>query len=434
MQEQKIINLLKKEMVVAMGCTEPAAAALAGAKAKELLGKLPEKVTVYSSRDMIKNAMGVGIPNCSLHGIQAAVCLGICGGSSKNGLSILSVVTAEQQKTAAEMAKNTTLEMASGVPPVYIRVLVEAGGKVAESTISHEHDCFTSLICDGVQLCNNSTNTEDAKAALECMSFDEISNLSIQVILDFANNVDPDEVQFVLDGANINMALAQHSIDNAYGLLVGKTVLSGMTEKTHSITEAIARGAGLAAAASDARMSGCAEAVVINSGSGNQGITCSVPVLTLAMYLCSSREKTIRALCISQIIALSLTAKKDRLSALCGAFTAAIGAGCGYVYLLDGGEKEMDMTLRTMVANLMGIVCDGAKQTCALKIYSCIEAAGLSCRLALEGKAPSSESGIVGGNSAQTIAHLSKISHEGMLETDKTILEIMLASGHKPQI
>ena len=305
---------------------------------------------------------------------------------------------------------------------MYIRVTLTGGGHRVSCEISYKHDQFTSLIKDGEELCAAALTG----ALRESVSREELSALSIADALAFAEAVPLEEVDFVLGGARINMELALHAAEHPYGLSVGRIVLAGIPDKLHTLDDAVRKGAGLAASASDARMSGCPKAVVINSGSGNQGITCSVPLVTVADYLKCGEEKLTRALCLSQLVALTLTAKKDRLSALCGAFTAAIGTACGFVYLLGGGRAEMDMTVRTMVANLTGIVCDGAKKTCALKIYSCIEAAGLSCRLALEGQAPSNESGIIGQDAIQTIDHLARISHEGMLETDKTILSIML--------
>jgi L-cysteine desulfidase len=423
MEIQDYVELLKREMVVAMGCTEPAAAALAGGKAMQLLGCAPETVQVYSSRDMIKNAMGVSIPNCTMRGIQAAVCLGICGGDPDNGLSILSVVTDEQRAAAAELTRVTTLELEENVPPVYIKVALAGGGHSAVCAVAHQHDRFVTLRKDDkVLLAAGDREIDNKSSGMRKLEAD----LSVADILAFADNVPLDDVSFVLQGAKINLSLACHAVENEYGLSVGKAVLGTNPEAPRSFSDAVHQAAGLAAAASDARMSGCAREVIINSGSGNQGITCSVPVLKVALFLGCSEEKLTRALCVSQLVALSLTVRKGRLSALCGAFTAAIGTSCGFVYLLGGREKEMDMAIRAMVANLTGIVCDGAKQTCALKIFSCVEAAGLSCQLAFQGQAPGGESGIVGNNSAETIDHLSRLSHEGMVNTDRTILSIML--------
>lgn len=424
MENHSYIQLLKKEMVVAMGCTEPAAAALAGGKAAQLLGCRPETVHIFASRDMIKNAMGVSIPNCTLRGIQAAVCLGICGGDPDKGLSILSVVTDAQRAAAAELSRLTRLELIENVPPVYIKVALEGGGHTAVCAVAHQHDRFFTLTKDGVE----QLNTVEEKSALSNESAMSEADLTVPKILAFADAVSPEEAAFVLQGARTNLALACHSVENEYGLTVGKAVLGDEPQAPRTFSEAVHQAAGLAAAASDARMSGCAWAVVINSGSGNQGITCSVPVLKVAEFLGSSEERLTRALCVSQLVALSLTACKGRLSALCGAFTAAIGTGCGFTYLMGGGQAELDMVIRTMVANLTGIVCDGAKQTCALKIFSCVEAAGLSCQLAFHGQAPGSESGIVGDDSTETIDHLSRLSREGMTATDHTILSIMLGT------
>jgi L-cysteine desulfidase len=432
MNTQKITRLLKKEMIVAMGCTEPAAAALAGAKAVELLGVFPETAVVYASRDMIKNAMGVGIPNCGLCGIQAAVALGICGGKADNGLSILSVVTSEQQKQADTFASMVSLKMVEGVPPVYIKVALKGHGHTASCEISREHDCFTSMVRDGNELCIERTTQGDKEDA-EYLSDGEVASLTIPAILAYADSVPVSDIRFVIDGAFTNMKVARHAIEKSYGLSVGKIALEGTHNKPTSLPEAISIGASLAAAASDARMAGCPLPVVINSGSGNQGITCTIPILIMAEYLGSEESRLAQALCISQLVALSLTARKDRLSALCGAFTAAIGTSCGMVFLLGGGGEQMDMAVKTMVANLTGIICDGAKMTCALKIYSCIEAAGLSCRLACKGLSPGTESGIIGEDSLQTIDYLSRISHEGMIETDRTILDIMLEKQRRDE-
>jgi len=418
---ENYVRLLKKEMVVATGCTEPAAAALAGGKAMQLLGCKPEAVHIYSSRDMIKNAMGVNIPNSTLRGIQAAVCLGICGGDPDKGLSILSVITDQQYSAAAELLSHTTLELTENVPPVYLKVALVGKGHSAVCVVAHQHDRFTVLVKDGIELY---IDKEDA--CQSCETSIPVTTITVPNILAFADTVPLEEVRFVLEGAEINLTLASHSIENEYGLAVGRAVLGSEPRQPCSFSDAVHQAAGLAAAASDARMSGCPMEVVINSGSGNQGITCSVPVLKVGEFLHSSEEQMTRAMCVSQLIAISLTARKGRLSALCGAFTAAIGTSCGFVYLLGGRQKEMDMVIRTMIANLAGIICDGAKQTCALKIFSCVEAAGLSCQLAFQGQAPGSESGIVGDDCAKTIDHLSRLSHEGMTVTDRTILSIMM--------
>ena len=421
MENNQIVRLLKKEMVVAMGCTEPAASALAGSKARQLLGCDPDSLTVYASRDMVKNAMSVGIPNCSEKGILAAVCLGVFSESDDRSLSILSRVTEAQRARAAELAGKGKLELMEQVPPVYVEVHLSGGGHTAACTVSREHDHFSYLMRDGEVLLEEKT---DAPVRQEDFGF--MATITLEEVVDFAKTVDKDQVAFVLDSAKTNWELARYSMDNDYGLRVAQAALADLPETPTTLHAAMLQGAAYAAAGSDARMSGCAKAVVINSGSGNQGITCTVPVLIVGDYLKCSRETMIEALCISELVGLMITYRKDRLSALCGAFTAAMGAGCGMVHLLGGGLKEMDMVIRTMVSDLAGIVCDGAKTSCALKIYSSVEAANLAVRMAFQGDGPGRESGIVGGDAMESIQNLMNISHNGMVDTDKVILSIMM--------
>lgn len=422
MLNDRIVALLKKEMVTAMGCTEPAASALAGSKAAELLGCQPQRVTVYASRDMIKNAMAVGIPNCEERGILTAVCLGVFSQNAAKNLSILSEITEEQREQAAALARASALELKDGVPPVYVRVDAEGEGHKASCTVSYEHDRFTEMSCDGAALLyQNQERAEDGAKDEELLH-----SLTLQQVLDFVKTVDKREVTFVREAAQTNYALACHSLAHGYGLRVGNTALAGLPKEPASLQEAYTFAAAYSAAGSDARMSGCPMPVVINSGSGNQGITCTVPVLMLGKYLHSSEDSLLEALCVSELVGLLITARKDRLSALCGAFTAAMGAGCGMVHLLGGGIQEMNLVIRTMVGNLSGIVCDGAKTSCALKIYSSVEAATLAVRMAFNGEAPGRESGIIGADAMESIENLMNISHNGMVNTDKVILSIML--------
>ena len=420
---EKTLQLLKKEMVIAMGCTEPAAAALAGSKTRELLGCLPESVVAYASRDMVKNTMAVGIPNCDDRGLLTAVCLGVCSENGIQDLSILSDVNDKQRMEAADLIGRSRLELMDGVPPVYVRVEAFAGGHSASCTISLEHDHFSEMIVDGQVLLQEEIHEETTNV-------DELAEyagtLTLDGILAFAAEVKMEDAQFVLDAAKTNMSLAQYSLAHDYGLRIASTVLSDIPEVPTTMSEAMTRACAYAAAGSDARMSGCPRAVVINSGSGNQGITCTVPLLIMSQYLDSSEEKLLQALCISELVGLMITAKKSRLSALCGAFTAAMGTGCGMVHLMDGNIDQMNLVVRTMVANLSGIVCDGAKTSCALKIYSSLQAACLSVRLAFNGEAPGSESGIIGEDAMDSIDNLMYMCRDGMVVTDRTILSIMM--------
>jgi len=427
MDKEKLVSLLKKEMVPAMGCTEPAAAALAGARAREVLGCNVESAQVFASRDMVKNAMGVGLPGCDLKGILAAVALGICGGDTSKSLSILSDISEKQQKDAS--ALKMELSLVSNVPPLFVSVKVYGSGNEALATISCEHDRFSRLELNRTVLLDLPLETsvcEDSSKEKN-LSYEFLKTLKLDDIIEFANEILLNDVLFVLDAVKTNLNIAKHAIVGDFGLQVGKTTLEDCGDKEpSSLSQAFDMAASYAAAGSDARMSGCSMPVVINSGSGNQGITVTVPVYIVGKYLGVSDEKLVRAVCVSQLVGLALTARKNRLSALCGAFTASIGTACAYIYLLGGDRESMDRAVNTMVGNLTGVICDGAKNTCALKIYSCLQASALSVKLALKGFSPGSECGIVGSDSLESIGHLSRISCEGMEQTDKTIMSIMM--------
>ena len=416
--------LLKREMREAMGCTEPAASALAGAKAAELLGRRPLRLEVTTSRDMVKNAMGVGLPNCSLKGIQAAVTLGACGGDARAGLSILSSLDEEQVRCASSTPVSLTL--ASEIPPLYIKVRAVGEGAAAVAVISGEHDRFSRLELNDEVLLD--LPVDACGSALEEDDEQFIGNVSLSQILTWVDEAPPEALELVRWAKETNLAIAEHGMTHPYGLSVGRVAAQGIDERT-TLQEAFAYAGAMAAAASDARMAGCPFAVVINSGSGNQGITLTVPLAVVGAFLHVDDDALHKAMLVAQLVALSLTARKNRLSALCGAFTAAIGTACGYVHLLGGRVEEMDRAFNTMVGNLTGIICDGAKGTCALKIHSCAEAAALAAKLAMCGLAPSSESGIVGRTSSESRDFLERISREGMEEVDKTILSIMMGKS-----
>lgn len=416
------LELLRREVIPAMGCTEPAASALAGAKAKELLEGEVEKVKISASRDMVKNAMGVGIPGCTLKGISAAVALGVAGGDTSKKLSILSSVTPQMAEYASKL--DTELELAKDVPSLYVEVTLESRtGHRVSVAISDEHDSFSRIVVDGRVKADTtaSCHVKKTDTALE--------DVEIPDILGFADSVDPSSLAFLKTAADTNMAIAEYSISHRFGLQVGRVMADGLAYPPDTLDGAFRLGAAYAAAGSDARMSGCPMPVYINSGSGNQGITVTVPVQILGNYLGLPQEKILRAICVSELVGLMLTEKKSRLSALCGAFTASIGTACAYAYLLDGTKDTTDRVINTMVANLTGIICDGAKNTCALKIYSCLEAAAMAVKLALNGRSPGEECGIVGNDSQSSISNLSVISREGMEETDQAIYSIMVDKG-----
>lgn len=422
------IEVLKRELVPAMGCTEPAAAALVGARVRELLGTPPDRIVIRASRNIIKNAMHVGIPNTDLTGVAAAVALGVFKGDSSAGLEILSGIGPVHRSSAAGLLGRgaVSVELAADVPPVFIEVYASAaGGRTALASISREHTRFERVMKDGVPV-------EGAAGSAAAESTDrgqavrpQEADFSIGGIYEFASRVPFEKIAFVLDSADVNMRIARHSMERGYGLAVGPAAL-GAAGSADPVRIALREAAAYAAAASDARMAGCALPVVINSGSGNQGITVSVPLAVLAERLAQDRERLARALCIGHLVAVMLAARKGILSALCGAFTAAIGTACGLVYLQSGSLTQAERAVDLMTGNLFGIVCDGAKATCALKILSCVEAAATSARLALGSCVPPSGIGILGRTTDATVEHIERLATVGMAELDRTVLSIML--------
>ncbi|MFA6821045.1 MAG: serine dehydratase subunit alpha family protein [Sphaerochaetaceae bacterium] len=414
-------HLLKRELMIAMGCTEPAAAALAGAKAKELLSEEALRYEITASRDMVKNALGVALPNSSLMGIQAAVALGVASGEVAKGLAILSEIDEEQQREALEIEVSLTL--ATEAPPLYISVKAIGVNHTSSATISGEHTRFSRLQIDDSLILSLPLEVESDT------SKELIEELSLAQIVEVCEKIEEEEFHFVLEGALTNYKIATVGREIGYGLEVGKIMGEGLPQEATTLEEAYRLGSVYAAAGSDARMAGLPLPVVINSGSGNQGITISLPILVMGRYLKVSNHLLIKSLALSHLVALVLTAKKRRLSPLCGAFTAAIGTACGLTYLQGGDVAALERSVNNMVGDLTGIICDGAKGGCALKIFSSVESAGMSTRLALKGKAPTPLSGIVGKDALQSFANLKLLSHEGMEQTDLTILSIMMGSG-----
>jgi L-cysteine desulfidase len=415
--EKSFLSLFREELVTAMGCTEPAAVALAGAAARESLGAAAlDAVRIRASRDIIKNTMNVGIPNTPLKGITAAAALGIAIGNPAGGLNILSALSEEQEAAAARLTRSgrIKLELVKDVPSVFIEIRLEGGGRAVTARIVDKHDRVEIFDNDKEMVSNHITLT------------DRTELLMPEKIFAFVDAVKLEKIEFLIDAAEVNLNLAEHSASVGYGIKVGKTMLSGGRNEQ----DLFHLGASLAAAASDARMAGCSKPVIINSGSGNQGITVSVPVLVLARGMGKSRDETARALCLSQLIALMLTERKDRLSALCGVFTAAVGTGAGFVRILGGNDQAVICCIKNMIGNLMGMICDGAKGSCALKIYTCVKAAELSARLAMAGNSIPDSEGILADRLEDTLTIVEKISHQGMIPLDETILEVMIEKGN----
>lgn len=417
----QIVALMKREVVPAVGCTEPVAVALCVAKATELLGSLPEKIELLLSGNIIKNAMGVGIPGTGMIGLPIAIALGALVGKSEYSLEVLRDVTPE----AVEEGKRYIAEdriciaLAEDAPSnLHIDVTVHADGHSARVIISGAHTNFIFMEKDGKLVFEKSSDSEYSVA-----SASDDPSLNMRMVYDFATKAPLDEISFILEAKRLNLAAAEHALAGNYGHCLGSTVrmhgdsLFGDTPLAHAIT--------LTSAACDARMGGAMVPVMSNSGSGNQGITATMPVVAYARDIDASEEQTVRALVLSHLTSIYIKQSLGRLSALCGCVVASTGAASGLVYLMGGGYDQVCDAVKNMVANLTGMICDGAKPSCSMKISSGVSTAMMSAMMAMRGFAVTSAEGIISDDVDETIHNLTSIGRDSMQATDKLVLKIM---------
>lgn len=417
----RIIDLIKREVVPAVGCTEPVAVALCVAKATETLGCLPESLSLKLSGNIIKNAMGVGIPGTGMIGLPIAVALGAIVGKSEYGLEVLREVTPEAvalgKKYIGEGRISISLD--SDAPSnLHIDVTAAGEGHNARVVISGSHTNYIFIEKDGSLLFKkNDAPCEAAKGE----TFDP--ELNLRMVYDFAMSAPLDEISFILKARDLNLAAAKFALAGDYGHCLGATVRNfgerffGDTPVAHAIM--------LTSAACDARMGGAMVPVMSNSGSGNQGITATMPVVSYAMDIDASEEQTIRALILSHLTSIYIKQSLGRLSALCGCVVASTGASSALVYLMGGGYKQVCDAVKNMVANLTGMICDGAKPSCSMKISSGVSTAMMSAMLAMKGFGVTSAEGIISDDVDETVHNLTKIGRDAMKATDRLVLEIM---------
>lgn len=415
------IDILQEELIPALGCTEPIAIAYASAKARELLGEFPEKIIAECSGNIVKNVKGVVVPTTkTLRGISAAAVIGAVGGDASKKLEILTSVTEEDLQKAKELLAQGLCEEKLLETPAKLHIIVRmySGEHSSLVEIIHTHTGIVRLEKDGETIFSVPFNAEEQEEGLT-----DRSCLSVEGIYEFAQTVEIDQVKDILDRQiGFNTAIAQEGMHNKYGANVGKSLISAYGDDIKVRARAVT------AAGSDARMSGCEMPVVINSGSGNQGMTVSLPVIEYAHELGVSQEKLYRALCISNLIAIHQKTKIGRLSAYCGAVSAAAGAGAGITYLHGGDVKAISMTITNTLANVAGIVCDGAKPSCAAKIASSVDAAVMAFHMAMENRRFCPGEGIIKADIEDTIDSVSRMAKDGMKETDEEILKIMIDS------
>ena len=409
--------LLKEELIEATGCTEPIALALAAAKARQTLGQMPEEVEVYCSGNIVKNVKAVVVPNSGgLKGIKVAALLGIVAGDADASLQVISHVDDEGRKALNEALEHVRVKviLAERVPPLYIRVKVRNGYNTAEIEIALAHTNVTRVIKNKEVLYSQDYD-RDVIAGIET------DKMNINDIIEYAETVDLDDIRETIERQIAdNTAISNEGLRNNWGERVGQTLLE---EYGNNI---IIRARAAAAAGSDARMNGCAMPVVINSGSGNQGMTVSLPVIEYAKELNCDHDKLLRALVLANLMALHQKKYIGYLSAYCGAVSAGAGAACGICWLLGGTRKQIADTLVNAMATIGGMVCDGAKSSCAGKISLSIEAGIQGMKMAMKGLRYRPGEGIVKEDDDETVREVGRMGNAGMKGTDLEILHIML--------
>lgn len=422
MTNHELLQLLRSEVIPAIGCTEPIAVALCTARAKELLGAEPDSITVHLSKNVYKNALAVGIPNTGMTGLPIAIALGATVGKSEYMLEVLRDATPEAVAYAKEymLRVPATIKVDYEAPSLlYIHVEVSKNTLSAQATIMEEHTHFVENLSDEVQKlkCNES------QKALG-------NDLSLQRVYDFATGIETSNLEFLLEGAQMNTAAAETSFAEQYGHGLGRLLRANTLNATPEMeklfgntlfTKIISYTCG----ACDARMSGAMVQVMSNSGSGNQGISCSIPVYLYAKENNCSKEQTLRALALSNLTVIYIKQSLGRLSALCGCVVAATGSAAGITYLMGGTYDEITYAIKNMIANISGMICDGAKPGCALKVTSGVATAIFSAYLAMQHSYADSTEGIVEDDIDRTIRNLTRIGHDGMKVTDDLILDIM---------
>ena len=420
---EKFIATIKREVLPALGCTEPIAVALASAQAARALGEPPERLKVTVSPNILKNALGVGIPGTGMTGLLIASALGALGGDSSRGLEVLQGLSPERIQAAKEFVREERVEVekCEGEGKLFIDVTAYGKGHRGRSVIRNTHTSVVLVERDGEVLESREAVEGREGEEEECAAVP----MTVEEIFRFATEVPLEKIAFLEEGARLNNHIAQEGLKGSYGLKVGKTLWEnrGFSLMGEGLSlRAIAR----TSAAADARMAGCSLPVMSNSGSGNQGLTVSLPILSVVEDLGLSREKLLRALALGHLTAIHLKSYVGRLSALCGAFLAAIGAGAGITWLLGGGYPHVAATIKNMVGGLAGMICDGAKPGCALKISTALSAAFQASLLSLRNIEISERDGIIENDLEKTIRNVGTIASEGMNETDRLILEIMV--------
>lgn len=430
-REKELIALLHKEVKPALGCTEPIAVALACAKAVELLSEQNEAfdrkhcqmtIRVDVSGNILKNGMGVGIPGTGMIGLRIAAALGAVCGDSSYGLEVLKNLDKESIERAKEIVAqgNVVINVANKCHKLYVKCSIDSGEDTSWCVIEDEHDRIIETGINGKTEKLFTGCDSDIAAEKDTLDY----HLTVKEICEFAETVDFEDIKFILDDKKLNLALAEEGLKGNYGLKVGRTILSNVGEvfSNDFLTYAMA----LTAAASDARMAGCTLPAMSNSGSGNQGITVSMPIIAYALKYNISDEQLARALILSNLIAIHIKGYLGRLSALCGCVVASTGSSCGLVWLRGGDYEKICSAIKNMIGNITGMVCDGAKVGCAMKVASGVSSSIQSAVLAMDGIHACETDGIIDKDIEKTICNLGRVGSVGMETADNLIQNIMV--------
>lgn len=425
------VRILEEELVPALGCTEPIALAYAAAKAGEVLGKFPEHLTVACSGNIIKNVKGVTVPNSGgMKGVEAAAVLGLTGGDPKQALEVLETVKESDICRTKELIREGFCDciLKEGVANLYIEAKAVYEREEAEVVIENEHTNITRIRKNGRILFEKEEAEAENEKTEKAESADK-NLLNLEDIIAFADEVCIEDIRKILERqVKYNTRIAEEGLKHPWGAQVGKVVLEefGNDVKWRAIAKA--------AAGSDARMSGCSLPVIINSGSGNQGMTCSLPVIEYGRSMDKTEEEIYRALCVSNLVALNQKRYIGSLSAYCGAVCAAAGAGAGITYLHGGTLEQIENTVVNTIADAGGIVCDGAKPSCAAKISTALQAAILSHKMAVRGLTFARGEGLVMDCPEDTIKAVGYVGRAGMKQTDVEILNLMIGKTKLDEI
>ncbi len=416
-----VLTLIKREVVPAIGCTEPVAVALAVSKAKEVLSEKAVRADLFLSRNILKNSMGVGIPGTGMIGLPIAIALGMVIGKSEYGLEVLKDLSPETLAEAKKIVeeKRTSVQMKEDAPDkLYIEARCYGRKSESKAIICGSHNHIVYVESDGKVLHDEFTNGNFHQTE------ENDIQLSFNKIYDFAMETPLEELTFLLEAARLNKMAAEESRKGSFGHSVAQVIESEsfryvMGDSVYNRLVAVT------ASACDVRMAGAMVPVMSNSGSGNQGITCTLPVVVFAEEMKKPENDLIRALALSHLMVIYIKRRLGRLSALCGVTVAGIGAACGITYLMGGNRDQVAYSVKNMIGNIAGMLCDGAKPSCALKVSSSVSSAIFSAMMAMDNKVVSSLEGIADDDVDKTIRNLTDIGSEGMSQTDKMVLDIM---------